>query len=58
MRLICAVCLTEFDGAKEGEECPIRCLDQTKEKNEKGGGDKKIYNDTGIIGVCGCKSGF
>jgi len=32
MMLVCAVCLTEFDAANEGEECPMCCSRQTKEK--------------------------
>ncbi|MDD5504314.1 MAG: hypothetical protein PHV77_03245 [Candidatus Omnitrophica bacterium] len=37
MKLVCAVCLSEFDGTKDGEECPVCCSCQTKEKNKKGG---------------------
>jgi hypothetical protein len=38
VKLICAVCLTEFDAPEEGEECPMCFCSQTSEKNiEKGG---------------------
>jgi hypothetical protein len=37
MKLVCVVCLTEFDAAAEGEECPMCCCRQTKKTDEKGG---------------------
>jgi hypothetical protein len=40
MKLICAVCLTEFDAAEEGDECPVCCCRQTKEKNNEKGGKR------------------
>jgi rRNA maturation endonuclease Nob1 len=40
MKLVCVVCLTEFDAAEEGEECPMCFCRQTKEKIDEKGGSK------------------